>query len=148
MKKLNKIIILLAILVFSFCISTCYAIDLTLTDPIDDSTVFAPGPSNSTSNTNSDSSDTNSNTNNSTNNTLSNNESNSDNTTYSGNSNNSVPSTNSTNYTTSSSTSTTVSAANSEDSFGISEIINIFIAVIGVILIFLGIAILVKSKNN
>ena len=76
-----------------------------------------------------------------------------DETTYSGNGNNSnYDQGNNDSYTNSSSTSpttTTVGTATPEDSgLSVSDIINIFVIVIGVILMFLGIAILVKSKKE
>ncbi|MBR3162783.1 MAG: hypothetical protein IKF17_01605 [Clostridia bacterium] len=157
MKTFSKILVLFLIITFSIMMSYSFAVDLNLTDPIDGS---AANTSTNT-NTNSSSNNTNSNSSSSTNNTTSNNATNTtntsnnssntideDETTYSGTGNNYNTVSENDTYPNSDETSTTVGLASGNEGLSISDIINIFVIVVGVILIFLGIAILVKSKKE
>ncbi len=156
MKSLSKIFIFMLITVFCITISYTYAVDLNLTDSIDDTSSSTSASNKSTNSTNTNS--TNSSTNSTTNSSNTNNqdlgeddEDNEDDTTYSGNGNDSFTNQSLDNEdfsTYSGETETTIGTATPADSgLSISDIINIFVIVIGVILMFLGIAILVKSKQ-
>lgn len=134
-----KFIVLSIIFVLFLGITSCYAVDLDLSDDLGNNLI-----SNSTnSNTNNSNSDISGNYNTNTNNSSSN--TNTSNTTDDNSTNSSYTNTNS------SSTNSTPSAmiTNSipESDLGLSNILNIFLIVIGVLLILLSIAILIRLKK-
>ena len=130
-----KFIVLSIIFVLFLGITSCYAVDLDLSNDLEDDLLS----NTNTSNTNNSSvSDNYSNTNNSSNSNTST-SNNSDNTT------NSYTNTNSSS--TNSTPSATVTDSMPESDLGLSNILNIFLIVIGVLLILLAISILIRLKN-
>ena len=147
MKIIKRITILLLLLAFVVSFNSCYAIDLNLTDPIDN--VSSSDSSNSTSGNTS--SGTSSSGNSNTSSTTSSSQNNVTNTTDNSYNDNNYSNTTSNTYgntnSTSPATSTTVSAVSADDGLSAGDIINIFVIVIGLILMFLGIAILIQLKK-
>ena len=136
MVKLKKFKFFVISIVFAliFGINYCYAVELNLTDDL--TTNFSLNNTSDNSNstdsnaTNSTDTDTDSNTN-----------------ITNTNSENTMNTTDSATYSGTSNTSTTVSNALPESNLGLSNILNIFIIVIGVLLVLLGIAILIRIKK-
>lgn len=123
-----KIIVLSIIFTLFISISSCYAVELDLSDDLLESS-SSVNSTNSGNTTNENSSNTNLNTN-STNNTNISNENYNTNTSFT----NSTPS-------------ATVTNSLPESDLGLSNILNIFLIVIGVLLILLSIAILIRLKK-
>lgn len=121
-----KLIVLLSVIILFLGIVSCYAVDLDLSD---DLTEFAPY---NTSNTNiSNNNITNNSNTNTSNNNIDNNNSMMTNTTS----------------TSGSTQSATVTNSIPESDLGLSNILNIFLIVIGILLILLSIAILIRLKK-
>ena len=130
-----KFIVLSIIFVLFLGITSCYAVDLDLSNELENDLL-----SNSSNSNNSDVSGnyTNTNSNSSSNTNLSN--------TSTGNSTNSIY-TNTDSGSTNSTPSATVTNSIPESDLGLTNILNIFLIVIGVLLILLAIAILIRLKK-
>lgn len=130
-----KFIVLSIIFVLFLGITSCYAVDLDLSDELENDLL-----SNSSNSNNSDVSGnyTNTNNNSSSNTNLSN--------TSTGNSTNSIY-TNTDSGSTNSTPSATVTNSIPESDLGLTNILNIFLIVIGVLLILLAVAILIRLKK-
>ena len=130
-----KFIVLSIIFVLFLGITSCYAVDLDLSDELENDLL-----SNSSNSNNSDVSGnyTNTNSNSSSNTNLSN--------TSTGNSTNSIY-TNTDSGSTNSTPSATVTNSIPESDLGLTNILNIFLIVIGVLLILLAVAILIRLKK-
>ena len=130
-----KFIVLSIIFVLLLGITSCYAVDLALSNELENDLL-----SNSSNSNNSDVSGnyTNTNSNSSSNTNLSN--------TSTGNSTNSIY-TNTDSGSTNSTPSATVTNSIPESDLGLTNILNIFLIVIGVLLILLAVAILIRLKK-
>lgn len=147
LKNLKLIIIMAMILSFVFAFNACYAVDLNLSNDLtvgtNNSTSSNTNASTSNSTNSSTGSDDVTNSMNTTSNSTDSNSTNSE-------SNTSDTSNSTTNDTTTSSTNTSpkvTSTLSSDDGLGVSDILNIFLIVIGVLLILLSIAILIRLKK-
>lgn len=132
-----KFIVLSIIFVLFLGITSCYAVDLDLSDDLGDA-LLSNSTNASTNNSSVSGNSTNSNTNSSSNINASNNTN--DNSTNSSYTNTNSSSTNS-------SPSATVTNSMPESDLGLSNILNIFLIVIGVLLILLAVAILIRLKK-
>lgn len=130
MMKNKKIILILTMITILLGFNFCYAVDLDMTDDLADDLDLSAQNTNSSD----DNSDTNTNTSNNTNNTNTN-----SNNTTTPNTTNTAPT----------GTPTTVSNINSKSNSGleIATILNILLIVIGILLILLSIAILIRLKK-
>lgn len=132
-----KFIVLSIIFVLFLGITSCYAVDLDLSDDLGDA-LLSNSTNASTNNSSVSGNSTNTNTNSSSNINPSNNTN--DNSTNSSYTNTNSSSTNS-------SPSATVTNSMPESDLGLSNILNIFLIVIGVLLILLAVAILIRLKK-
>lgn len=132
-----KFIVLSIIFVLFLGITSCYAVDLDLSDDLGDA-LLSNSTNASTNNSSVSGNSTNTNTNSSSNINASNN-------TNDNNTNSSYTNTNSSS--TNSSPSATVTNSMPESDLGLSNILNIFLIVIGVLLILLAVAILIRLKK-
>lgn len=132
-----KFILLSIIFVLFLGITSCYAVDLDLSDDLGDA-LLSNSTNASTNNSSVSGNSTNTNTNSSSNINPSNNTN--DNSTNSSYTNTNSSSTNS-------SPSATVTNSMPESDLGLSNILNIFLIVIGVLLILLAVAILIRLKK-
>lgn len=132
-----KFIVLSIIFVLFLGITSCYAVDLDLSDDLGDA-LLSNSTNVSTNNSSVSGNSTNTNTNSSSNINASNNTN--DNSTNSSYTNTNSSSTNS-------SPSATVTNSMPESDLGLSNILNIFLIVIGVLLILLAVAILIRLKK-
>lgn len=132
-----KFIVLSIIFVLFLGITSCYAVDLDLSDDLGDA-LLSNSTNASTNNSSVSGNSTNTNTNSSSNINASNNTN--DNSTNSSYTNTNSSSTNS-------SPSATVTNSMPESDLGLSNILNIFLIVIGVLLILLAVAILIRLKK-
>ena len=128
-----KFIVLSIIFVLLLGITSCYAVDLDLSDDL-----ISNSTNSSTNNSNVSDNNTNTNSNSSSNTNLSN--------TSTGNSTNSIY-TNTDSGSTNSTPSATVTNSIPESDLGLTNILNIFLIVIGVLLILLAVAILIRLKK-
>lgn len=132
-----KFIVLSIIFVLFLGITSCYAVDLDLSDDLGDA-LLSNSTNASTNNSSVSGNSTNTNTNSSSNiNANNNTNDNSTNSSY----------TNTNSSSTNSSPSATVTNSMPESDLGLSNILNIFLIVIGVLLILLAVAILIRLKK-